>query len=496
MEKAELIFIPWPLMGHLGQMVELANHLINRTKNLSITVLISRLPDSLDPVTNKLINALVSSSTTESLQFFHLPQTDPSPEWSSLSRGYFIQRQLDSQKPHVNKFIEQRLIDNRSTPSSKLIGVVVDMFSTSMIDVANELYIPSYVFFTSGAAFLGLMMHCQSLEDEYSQDVSAFSNSKTALEFPSFANPVPPSVMPMAIVDKQLWSYRFLQCARGYRKARGIIINTFTELESYALDSFTFSTVSEQSTYGLHKVPRIYPVGPVINRAQHNISDPVQSGRILQWLDDQPPNSVVYISFGSLGSLPIDQVKELAKALEGSGYRFLWCLRRPPPKNSIVDFPSEYEDYRDVLPEGFLDRTETVGKVVNWVPQLAVLSHSAVGGFVSHCGWNSTLESIWCGVPLATWPLEGEQQLNAFQLVKELELSVGITLDYSSRKKDQALVPAEEIERGIRKVMESDSEARKKVKEMRGKSTESMKQGGSSYESLGILIDNMFHNAF
>ncbi|KAL3510642.1 hypothetical protein ACH5RR_030043 [Cinchona calisaya] len=493
MEKAELIFIPWPLMGHLGQMVELAKHLINRTKNLSIRVLISRLPDSLDPVTNKLINSLVSSSTTESLQFFHLPQTNPSPEWSSINRGYFIQRQLDSQKSHVYKFIEQRLIDNRSRPSSKLIGVVLDMFSTSMIDVANELEIPSYVFFTSGAAFLGLMMHCQSLEDEYSQDVSAFSNSKTALEFPTFANPVPSSVISMAIVDKQLWTYRFLQYARGYRKAKGIMVNTFTELESYALDSFT---MSGQSSYGVQKVPRIYSVGPVINRAQHDISGPVQSGGILQWLDDQPPNSVVYISFGSQGSLPINQVEELAKALEGSGYRFLWCLRRPPPKNSILDFPSEFEDYREVLPEGFLDRTEMVGKVVNWVPQLAVLSHSAVGGFVSHCGWNSTLESIWCGVPLATWPLGGEQQLNAFQLVKELELSVGITLDYSSRKKDQALVPAEDIERGIRKVMESESEVRKKVKEMSEKSRESMKQGGSSYESLGSLIDNMFHDAF
>ncbi|CDP00732.1 unnamed protein product [Coffea canephora] len=468
-------------MGHLAQLVELAKLLINRDKKFSITVLISRLPASLDPITNKLIDSLVASSTTEALQFVQLPPTDPTPEWSSLSRGYFIQKQMDSQKPHVKKFIQQRQTDESS--SSKLVGVVVDMFSTSIIDVADEFGIPSYVFFTSGAAFLGLMLHFQSLQDDHNQDVSEFSDSKSALSFPSFANPIPPSVLPIVLVDIPLWIHRFLQCARGYRKAKGILINTFTELEPYAVDSFNLSESS----------PEIYPVGPILNRVQY-VSHDVQSG-IMEWLDGQPPGSVIYISFGSLGSLQIDQVKELANGLERSGYRFLSCLRRPPPKNTIVDFPSEYENYRDVLPDGFLDRTSHVGKVVGWVPQLAVLSHAAVGGFISHCGWNSTLESIWCGVPLATWPLESEQQLNAFQLVVELELSVEITLDYSSMDKNQALVTAEQIETGIRKVMESDSEVRKKVKEFSDKSRRSMKQGGSSYESLESLISKMLHNS-
>ncbi|XP_027098667.1 anthocyanidin 3-O-glucosyltransferase 2-like [Coffea arabica] len=481
MEKAELIFIPWPLMGHLAQLVELAKLLISRDERFSITVLISRLPDSLDPVTNKLISSLVDSCTTEALQFYQLPPTNPTPEWSSLTRGYFIQKQLDSQKPHVKDFIQQRKTDQSS--SSRLIGVVVDMFSTSMIDVADEFGIPSYVFFTSGAAFLRIMLHFQTLEDDYNQDVSEFSKSETAVSFPGFANPIPPSVLPMALVEKQLWSRRFLPCARGYRKAKGILINTFTELEPYALNSLNL----------LESSPQIYPVGPILNQVQY-VSRDVQSG-ILKWLDEQPPKSVVYISFGSLGSLPMDQVKELANGLERSGYRFLWCLRRPPPKNTIVDFPSEYGNYEDVLPEGFLDRTANVGKIVGWVPQLAVLSHAAVGGFVTHCGWNSTLESIWFGVPLATWPLEGEQQLNAFQLVIDLKQSVGITLDYSSRNQNQPLVTAEEIERGIRKVMESDSEVRKNVKEMSDKSRESIKLGGSSHGSLGKLISTMLHDS-
>ncbi|CAI9111782.1 OLC1v1012099C1 [Oldenlandia corymbosa var. corymbosa] len=489
--KAELIFIPWPLMGHLGQLVEFTKLIINwaDTKDkLTIKILISRLPDSVDPVTNTLIDSLIinSSENSPAIEFITLPPTDPAPEWSSLSRGYFIQKQLDSQKPHVKNFIQQRLRDDDD--STRILGIVVDMFSTCMIDVADELGLPSYVFFTSGAAFFRLMLHFQELQDEQDTDVaSKFSNSETDyLEFPSFANPVPSSVLPIVLTDEQLWLKRFLPCARGYKRAKGILVNTFYDLESYALDSLLQHGKTQ-------KLPRIYPIGPVLNRVP-NAKLEVQS-MVINWLHQQPKDSVIYISFGSLGSLETDQVKELAVGLERSGYRFLWVLRRPPAKDSVVDFPSGYDQFWDILPEGFLDRTESIGKVVGWAPQLNVLSHQAVGGFISHCGWNSTLESIWCGVPLATWPLNSEQQLNAFQLVVELGLSVEISLDYSSRKENQRIIEAHEIERAVRMVMKSDSEIRKKVIELRDRSRASVDVGGSSYEALESLINNMMlHN--
>ncbi|CAI9112342.1 OLC1v1012781C1 [Oldenlandia corymbosa var. corymbosa] len=485
MVKKELIFIPWPLMGHWGQQVELAKLIISRDANFSVKILISRLPESIDPVTNTLIDNLInySSSTAPAIEFITLPSVDPTPEWTSLSRGYFIQKQLDAQKPHVKEFIQQRQIDETGE-SKRLAGILVDMFSTSMIDVADELGIPSYVFFTSGMAFLGLMLHFQELQDENDVDVSSeFTNSEIDLKFPSFENPVPSSVLPMVLTDKQIWLKRFLPCARGYRRAKGILVNTFSDLESYALDS-----LDQQGK----RLPRIYPVGPVLNRVQN--ANPEIKSSIIKWLDDQPPNSVIYISFGSLGSLEMDQVRELATGLERSGYRFLWVLRRPPPKNTIVDFPSGYEQFWDILPDGFLDRTERYGKVVGWAPQFDVLSHEAVGGFISHCGWNSTLESIWCGVPLATWPLESEQQLNAFQLVVELGLSVEIKMDFSCRNENQRLIAAEEIEKSVLTVMKSDGEVRKKVREMRDRSRTSVEKGGTSYEALESLIDNLLHN--
>ncbi|XP_057982257.1 UDP-glycosyltransferase 71A16-like [Malania oleifera] len=179
------------------------------------------------------------------------------------------------------------------------------------------------------------------------------------------------------------------------------------ELESHALESILLDG----------NIPPVYPVGPILNLQQQQEAGPAG---IMTWLDEQPPLSAVFLCFGSMGSFGPDQVKEIARALERSGYRFLWSLRRPPSKE-IGAMISEYVDLQEVLPEGFLDRTIHTGKVIGWAPQVAILSHPAIGGFVSHCGWNSTLESVWCGVPIATWPMYAEQQINAFQRERERE---------------------------------------------------------------------------
>lgn len=500
MEKAELIFIPWPTMGHLAQLVEIAKLIINggagrgSKPQCSITILIMKLPDFIDPDGGSIIDSLVDSSTIPGhLHFFYLPQVDPNPEWSSRTRGYFVNKLIESHKSNVKDLIQNFHVLRPGNQSSKVTGFVVDMLCTAMIDVADEFEVPSYVFFTSGAGFLSLMLHFQNLQDEHNQDISEFSSPNTVLSIPGFANPIPSAILPLCLVEKQSWLGRFLHYARGYRKAKGIILNSFLDLEPYAFNSIN----KPENTYGTQNFPQIYPIGPILNQGQqHSSNDDNNNGNhseVLQWLEQQLPKSVVYVCFGSQGSLEEDQVKELAYGLERSGYKFLWSLRRPSPDNIRAVFPSEYGNYKDILPEGFLDRTAGIGKVVGWIPQLEVLSREAIGGFITHCGWNSVLESIWCGIPMATWPLHSEQQLNAFQLVRELGLAVDITLDYQERCPEQGLITADTIEKGIRKVMESDGEVmiRKKMKEMKEKSRITMMQGGSSYNRLGELIDNL-----
>jgi UDP:flavonoid glycosyltransferase YjiC (YdhE family) len=148
--------------------------------------------------------------------------------------------------------------------------------------------------------------------------------------------------------------------------------------------------------------------------------------------------------------------------------------------------PTPFAD--DVLPEGFLDWIKGKGMICNgWAPRVEVLSHKAIGGFVSHCGWNSILESLWHGIPIVTWPIYAEQQLNAFRMVRELGLAVELTLDY---RNGADLVMADAIDRAVRRVMD-DNEIRKKVKEMGEMAKKAVMDGGSSFISISKLIEDM-----
>lgn len=481
MEKVELVFIPSPLMGHNEQTVEFAKVLANRYTHLSISTLVMKLPiDPIGATSTESSSPSASSSHGEQdrLRFIHLPPPNPTPDKGFENVGSLGDLIIEGHKPHVRDFIRQRKIfPIGESPPIRIAACIVDMFCTSMFDVGKEFGIPTYVFFPSNASFLGLMLHLQTLHDEHGQDISELKDSCNELVAPSFANPVPSSVLPFVLMDKQSWSTRFHKYTQKYREAKGIIINTFYDLEAHALGSYGTRT------------PPVYPIGPVLSSI-HTIW--LDNG-IMQWLDSQPQSSVVFLCFGSRGGFKPDQVRKIANALECSGHRFLWSLRQPPP-DGVKGFPRDYADLNEVLPEGFLERTAGIGKVIGWAPQTAVLSHVAVGGFASHCGWNSILESLWWGVPIATWPLYAEQQLNAFQLVKEMGLGVEISLDYDQSKGGQAMVTAEVIEEGIRRVMDGDSEVRRRVKEMKDKSRMALEEGGSSYKCLEGLVNELMYS--
>ncbi|XP_062075368.1 UDP-glycosyltransferase 71A15-like [Humulus lupulus] len=283
------------------------------------------------------------------------------------------------------------------------------------------------------------------------------------------------------------WASLLFYHTRRTREAKGILVNSFTELETHA-----FYSLSDGKT------PPVYPVGPILNLSSARTD---KFADIIKWLNDQPRSSVVFLGFGSMGRFREEQLKETVTALEQSSVTFLWSLRQSAPKDkNTVKYvsPRDYSYLRHVLPAEFLDRTAERGKVIGWTPQVDVLAHPKIGGFVSHCGWNSTLESIGFGVPMATWPLHAEQHLNAFELVKELGLAVEIKLDYKSEfygeDNDDTVVSAKEIESGIRRLMEPDNEMRKKVKELSEKSKATILKGGSTDSFMSCFINYMIDN--
>ncbi|KAF8041590.1 hypothetical protein BT93_A0246 [Corymbia citriodora subsp. variegata] len=466
---SELVFIPFPAIGHLVSMVEMAKLLVDRDDRLSVTVLIMKF--HFDSKIDSSLKSFTASVTTR-IRFVLLPQRNPSRETSPMA---FLYQFVESHKADVR----QALADLSSCSLPRLKGLVIDMLCTSMMDVAIEFSIPSYVFFPSGMAYLGLMLYLQSLQDEQRMDLTSLNGSDAELDFPCFANPLPAAkFLPSEVLMKEKRPI-YLGHARRFRESKGILVNTFAELEPRAVEALV----------GLG-APTVYPVGPMLN-----IEVESKKGcEILDWLDQQPDASVVFLCFGSFGSFDEDQVKEIACALERSKRRFLLSLRRPPAKDKS-EVPSDFADPTEVLPEGFIDRTAGVGRVIGWAPQVAILAHRAIGGFVSHCGWNSILESIWFGVPVATWPQYAEQQFNAFELVAELGLAAEIKMDYRRdlMKGSDSIVMADEIEGGIRRLMEGEEaeERRKKVKEASEKSRKALMEGGSSYLSLGRFIEDV-----
>ena len=467
----ELMFIPTPSVGHLIPMVELAKLLTEREDKIMIKVIIMKqLSDS---KVSAYIESLNSSSTNNRIQFIDLPaEEEPTTSFNFFS---FI----ESQKPLLKVVLSKLILAKSSSNTSQVAAFVLDMFCTPMIDVANEFGIPTYIYYTSSANALGFTFYFQTLHDEHNQDIFAYKDSDIELVVPSFVNKVPAKVMPSGLLDNPLF---FINQVRRFKETKGIIINTFMELEPFAINSF-FND----------KTPLVYPVGPIMNLKgeTHETQKPQNGFDVMKWLDDQPLSSVVFLCFGSMGSFEKDQVEEIAYALEHSGCRFLWSLRKPPPSGGIAS-PSDYTNLEEILPQGFINRTQGIGKIIGWAPQVAILAHSAIGGFVSHCGWNSTLESLWFGVPIAAWPIYAEQQINAFEMVKELRLAVEVKMDYSKSK--QIIVTAMEIERGIREVMEPNNEIRKNVKEIKEKGRKALMDGGSSHSSLDRLIADLMGN--
>ncbi|KQJ83453.1 hypothetical protein BRADI_5g15060v3 [Brachypodium distachyon] len=206
----------------------------------------------------------------------------------------------------------------------------------------------------------------------------------------------------LAATEDDPWTAFFRRVIPCCRKTDALLVNTVQELESSGLDMLTKS-------FGV----RTYPIGPIL--AASTPSESQEDASIIQWLDAHPRGSVLYISFGSQNSINADQMTELALGLEASGRPFLWALRPPLGLDATDGFKPEW------LPEGFEERTAQDKRGLlarGWAPQMRILAHPSTGAFMSHCGWNSILESLCRGVPLVGWPLGAEQFFNAMLVVE------------------------------------------------------------------------------
>ncbi|XP_010023609.2 phloretin 4'-O-glucosyltransferase [Eucalyptus grandis] len=251
-----------------------------------------------------------------------------------------------------------------------------------------------------------------------------------------------------------------------------ILANTFDALEPDAIRA-----INEFEVIG---------IGPLIPSAFLDGQDPSDtsfggdlfksSSGYMEWLDTKPKASMIYVSFGSISVLSKPQKEEMARALVEAGRPFLWVIRESG------------KEERDEDRLSFKEELDKIGMIVPWCSQVEVLSHPSVACFVTHCGWNSTSESLVCGVPMVAFPQWSDQQTNAKLVADVWRTGVRITPN------EQGLVESGEMRRCLELVMgdgKEGEEMRRNARKFRDLAREAVKEGGSSDKNLRAFVDEV-----
>ncbi|XP_077247346.1 zeatin O-glucosyltransferase-like [Tasmannia lanceolata] len=263
----------------------------------------------------------------------------------------------------------------------------------------------------------------------------------------------------------------------------GEIYNTCRAVEAEFLELPT------QPPFLGNRKMRSLAVGPLhpINLHGQDGSPSRRRHECLEWLDKQPAQSVLYISFGSNSFLTEEEILGLAMGLKHSDQRFVWVLREADRGDIFAEEKSEKKGENYQLPENYEEGLEGVGMVVrDWAPQLEILAHKSIGGFLSHCGWNSCIESMSMGVPIATWPMHSDQPWNAMLITEVLKIGVPV-MDWARRGETPSSTI---VEAAVRRLMESEEgkDMRRKAEELGRAIREAWLEGGSSREDLDFFI--------
>ncbi|KAF1884610.1 hypothetical protein Lal_00028491 [Lupinus albus] len=469
--------------GHIFSVVELGKLIITHNPSFSIEILIPTPP-----------NTTAIDTTTfgcdSSITFHHIPIPQP-PSGTTLSPATLIFHLIRYGNHNLHQVLQS------ISKTSKIKAIVLDFLNHTANDVIINLGIPTFFYYTSGASPLCVLLYYKTIMQINKNDQCNY------IEIPGFPR-ISKEELPSAPEELE---NNFCDISATMSDCEGIIINTFNACEGRAVKALQKGLCFPEES---NPAP-IFCIGPVTSVPGVEKDE----NGCLSWLDSQPSQSVVLLSFGSLGKFSKTQLKEIAIGLEKSEQRFLWVVRSESDEDTLEDLlpegfsktqlkeiaiglekseqrflwvvrsESDEDTLEDLLPEGFLDRTKDKGMVVrNWAPQAKILSHDSVGGFVTHCGWNSVLEAVCEGVPMVTWPLYAEQTLNRVVLVQEMKVALAL------KESENGFVSATELGDRVKELMDSEigKEIRERVMKMKVSSVEARSEGGSSYVDLNRLI--------
>ncbi|KAM0834423.1 hypothetical protein ACQ4PT_063609 [Festuca glaucescens] len=366
----------------------------------------------------------------------------------------FYEAVRDKMGEQVERLLDRLALERRPED----LVIVADTFLTWAVAAGVRRGVPVCSLWTQPATFFLALYHLDLWPPVNGQDSEEELSTKSLEQYV-------PGLSSVRLSDLKTFSAMersmkiVAEAFANLRKAQCVLFTSFRELEPRAFDTLTESLPCPA-----------YPIGPSIARMPLD-GDKIGDEEHRDWLDAQPENSVLYVSFGSYVSMPASQFEEIAAGLRISGVRFFWVAR----------------DKAAGLRQACGDR----GLAVPWCEQLEVLCHPSVGGFLSHCGWNSVLEAVCAGVPLLAFPVVWDQLVNARMVADEWKVGIDLT----GQRGDDGTVSRAAISAAVMKLMDFDGgvgqEMRTRAAELREDSRRAVQEGGSSHPSLSSFLQDL-----
>ncbi|XP_062169630.1 mogroside IE synthase-like [Alnus glutinosa] len=447
--KTHILVIPYPIPGHINPMLQFSKRLASKGARVT------------------LVTTTSLSKSMESLQ-------EGSVYFETISDGYEEGGNLkivDARLEHFSLVVAQslaELIERQNSSQHPPKFLVYDSVMPWALNVARQLGVDGAPFFTQSCAVNAIYHHAHQ------------GSIEMPLKTPSVSLPSMPS---LGINDVP----SFFNDTASYPALLKVVINQFSNFqEANWIFCNTYDKLEHEVVNWMASRWPVKTVGPTIpsmfldkrleddKEYDLNLFKP-NADACMNWLDTKEIGSVVYASFGSLAALGEEQMAEVAWGLKNSNCYFLWVVRASEEKK---------------LPINFLQETTEKGLVVTWCPQLDVLAHKAIGCFMTHCGWNSTLEALSLGVPMVAMPQWTDQPTNAKFIVDVWKVGVRIKVD------EKGIVTREEIEMCVREVMEGERGKEMKKNSMRWKelAIEAVDAGGSSDKNIEEFLAKLAHS--
>ncbi|KAG5375605.1 hypothetical protein IGI04_040201 [Brassica rapa subsp. trilocularis] len=449
---SHVIVLPFPVQGHLTPMFQFCKRLAS--KGLTSTlVLVSDKPSPPYKTENNAITV------------FPIPSGSQEGKDPLQDLDDYIDRVYTSIKKHLPELIQDmKLLENPPR------ALVYDSTLPWLLDVAHDHGLRGASFFTQ--PWLVSVIYYHVHKGSFSVPSTKHGHS-TLASFPAFpmlsANDLPSYVCESSSYPKILRIV--VEQLSNIDRVDILLCNTFDNLEEKLL----------KWVKSLWPVLNIGPTVPSMYLDKRLSEDKsygfslftAKSTECMEWLNLKKPHSVVYVSFGSLVILKEDQMMELAEGLKQSGCFFLWVVR---------------ETEMNKIPKSYVEEIGEKGLFVSWSPQLEVLAHESVGCFLTHCGWNSTLEGLSLGVPMIGMPHWTDQPTNAKFMENVWKVGVRV------KAEADGFVRRDEIVRCVGEVMEGEKgkEMRRNAEKWKVLALEAVSEGGSSDKSIDEFV-SMFY---